>query len=328
MTAAIAIACFLASLVGCEAVRWFALRRALFDVANERSLHTIPTPRLGGVAIVVVSLGAGLLVATDDHRFIALCVPIALVGLRDDIKPMRASVRLVIHAAAAIAFLALFGIPPLVLAPGLALPIPALVVAALLVIWTVGVLNIYNFMDGMDGLAGSQALFAAGVMGLLLASTGHARLGLVIAAAAAGFLAHNAPPARMFMGDAGATFLGFAFACLAVFGLHAGIPIPRMALPLAPFLLDGTFTIFRRLSKGEKIWTAHRSHLYQRAVQTGLGHRDVLLVYLGWMSACGIAALVAESGAALAGGWAVAVAGAFATWRWVVNRELSSQKAA
>jgi UDP-N-acetylmuramyl pentapeptide phosphotransferase/UDP-N-acetylglucosamine-1-phosphate transferase len=143
-----------------------------------------------------------------------------------------------------------------------------------------------------------------------------------LAASSLGFLAQNAPPARMFMGDAGAYFIGMLFATVAVAGMHQGVPLTVTALPLAPFLLDGTFTIFRRLRRGEKIWQAHRSHLYQRAVQTGLGHRDVLLVYLAWIGACALAAIFASrDNAWLIAGWGVALLGLIVIWQWVLRRE-------
>ncbi len=324
------IVCFLASLVGCELVRRVAIRRALLDVVNERSLHTAPTPRLGGVAIVLTVLGAAVVEWTGGAARLHVLVPatavLALVGLRDDLRPLPAAVRLVVQLGLAIGFVCIVGVPPLLVARGVALPLPAWLVGAALVVWIVAVLNIYNFMDGMDGLAGAQAIGAAGALGVLLVlaapSSGLAGFAVAIGGASLGFLAHNAPPARMFMGDAGSTFLGMAFATLAILGMHEGVPITESALPLAPFLLDGTFTIFRRALKKERIWTAHRSHLYQRAVQTGLGHRDVLLVYVGWIGVSVLGSVLAgQSAALLALAWAVAIAGLCAVWLWVVRRE-------
>ena len=145
---------------------------------------------------------------------------------------------------------------------------------------------------------------------------------LALGASTAGFLAHNFPAARIFMGDAGSTFIGMSFAALAVIGMHHEVPLTESALVLAPFLLDGTFTIFRRALRREKVWKAHRSHLYQRAVQTGLAHREVLLVYIAWLVVAAAAAVVAPLGAAaLVLGWAAAVLGLLLVWRWVVRRE-------
>lgn len=322
------IVCFLAGLVGCEVVRRLALRRALLDAPNERSLHTVPTPRLGGVAIVVVTLGATALAwgdASTELRVLAgVCAGVALVGLRDDLRPMSAGARIAIQIAVSVAFLRLVGTPPFLLARDVAVPLPSFVVTALLVVWMVAVLNIYNFMDGMDGLAGFQTASASAALVVVLGGTAAlSSFPLALGAAALGFLAHNVPPARIFMGDAGSTFIGMAFAALAVLGMHHQVPISESALALSPFLLDGTFTLLRRASRGEKIWRAHRTHLYQRAVQTGLGHRDVLLVYMGWMAvAAGGAVIGASYGTrALAGGWLASLLGLVLVWRWVVRRE-------
>lgn len=326
MTAA--IASLVASLVTCEVVRRIALRRALLDAPNERSLHTVPTPRLGGIAIVVVTLTASLIAWDSTSRevrvVVGLCAGIALVGLRDDLRPMSARARLAIQVAVSVALLWLLGTPTMSIAPDVTLPVPSSVVGVLLVVWMVGVLNIYNFMDGMDGLAACQTISGAAALAVVLGvGTSMSSLAVSLAASSVGFLALNFPPARIFMGDAGSTFIGLAFAALAVVGMHHGIPITVSALPITPFLLDGTFTIIRRALRKEKIWTAHRSHLYQRAVQTGLGHRDVLLVYVVWMGVAAAGAVLASSmgTAALAAAWLTSLLGLGLVWRWVVHRE-------
>jgi UDP-N-acetylmuramyl pentapeptide phosphotransferase/UDP-N-acetylglucosamine-1-phosphate transferase len=240
----------------------------------------------------------------------------------DDLRPLPAWLRFLVQIVASAAFLWLVGIPKAILLPGLTITMPAVLVGALLVIWMTGVLNIYNFMDGMDGLAGAQAVSAGSAIAITTLITGTSELGVIaatLAAASGGFLMHNFPPARIFMGDAGSTFVGFVLAGLAVLGLHHDVPFAVTALAITPFLLDGTFTICRRALKREPIWRAHRSHLYQRAVQTGLGHREVLLVYVGWM---GIAA-----GGAIAHpivGWVASLITLVVVWWWVVRRE--SQK--
>lgn len=325
--AASAIACFLASLVLCEVVRRFALRRALLDAPNERSLHTLPTPRLGGAAIVVTTLVACAVgwqrAPSPLHVLIGVCAVVAAVGLRDDVRPLSAATRMGIQLALAIAFLGLVGTPPLLVVRGLPLAVPGLATSALLIVWIVGVLNIYNFMDGMDGLAGVQTMSACAALAVVFgAASPLSAFALALGAASAGFFAHNFPPARIFMGDAGSTFLGTAFAALAVLGMHEGVPITETALPLAPFLLDGTFTIVRRALRKERVWQAHRTHLYQRAVQAGLGHREVLLAYMAWMGVAAAGAILAPLGAAaLAAGWLAALLGLLFVWRWVVQLE-------
>jgi UDP-N-acetylmuramyl pentapeptide phosphotransferase/UDP-N-acetylglucosamine-1-phosphate transferase len=196
------------------------------------------------------------------------------------------------------------------------------------VLWLIAVLNLYNFMDGMDGLAGTQAAGAGCALAAGFAAHGHldlAALALVMAAGSAGFLLHNAPPARIFMGDAGSTFLGFGFAALAITGVARPDPLPFAVAPLAlaPFLLDGTFTLFRRLFRGEVIWRAHRTHLYQRAVGSGRAHHDVLVPSACWIAAAAAAACWAAVGdcwAAL-GGCAAMLVAFGAMWRWVVRCE-------
>jgi UDP-N-acetylmuramyl pentapeptide phosphotransferase/UDP-N-acetylglucosamine-1-phosphate transferase len=321
------MACLLASLIGCELVRRVALKRMLLDEVNERSLHTLPTPRLGGIAIAVVTLAAAIVDwgegSTELHLLVAACGAVALVGLRDDLKPMSAVLRLGVHIAVSLAFLRLVGTPPLLIAQALPLGVPPSVTTALLVVWMVSVLNIYNFMDGMDGLAGAQSVAAALTLAVLLGGTPSLTgFALAIAAASTGFLVHNFPPARIFMGDAGSTFLGMAFAALAVIGMHHEVPITASALPLAPFLLDGTFTLLRRALRKEPIWKAHRSHLYQRAVQTGLAHREVLLVYIAWMAVACAGALLSSLGTtALVLAWVAVLSGLVLVWRWVSVRE-------
>lgn len=207
---------------------------------------------------------------------------------------------------------------------GLSIVLPRALVATLLVIWTVGGLNIYNFMDGMDGLAASQTIAAAiayTVLFLRIGAYDLATYSAILGAASGGFLMHNFPPARIFMGDAGSTFFGVSFAALGILGIHHRIPLPVAALPLAPFLLDGTFTILRRASRREALWRAHRTHLYQRAVQTALDHRDVLMVYVAWLAIALSTADLASSGLTVAFGWCVNVLALFAVWRWVVSRE-------
>jgi UDP-N-acetylmuramyl pentapeptide phosphotransferase/UDP-N-acetylglucosamine-1-phosphate transferase len=212
----------------------------------------------------------------------------------------------------------------IVLAEGVTLSLPVWATTAVWVVWIVGVLNIYNFMDGMDGLAGAQAIGAGLALAVGLAAHGHHDLALLsglLAMASAGFFVHNVGPARIFMGDAGSTMIGFTFAALAL-SAHARpdpLPLPVVPLALAPFLLDGTFTILRRASRGEAIWKAHRSHLYQRAVTSGQSHRDVLGPYVAWVGAAAIAAVLGARarGALMLALAATMLTGLLITWLWV-----------
>jgi UDP-N-acetylmuramyl pentapeptide phosphotransferase/UDP-N-acetylglucosamine-1-phosphate transferase len=151
--------------------------------------------------------------------------------------------------------------------------------------WVMGLINAYNFMDGIDGLAGVQAVVAGlgwallgGIEGQILISS----FGLLVAASSLGFLGHNWSPARVFMGDVGSAFLGYAFAVLPVMAIAENPHLFLAGVLLVwPFVFDPTFTFIRRLRNGEDVFSAHRSHLYQRLVITGYSHRFVTLLYLG-----------------------------------------------
>ena len=319
-------------------MRTFALRRSLVDIPNERSLHAVPVPRIGGVALCVASWvsAAAALAFTGERElsvWVLLAIPVFVVGLVDDLRPVSAAVRFGLQLAVAIAFVWFVRLPPaFVLWPGFGIAVPAALAYPLAVVWIVGVVNIYNFMDGMDGIAAVQTIGA----GLALAvgfSSRHQSLSFVSAslvAAALGFFVHNAPKARIFLGDAGSTVLGFTFATFPLLGVGDGsVPLLAGPLALAPFLLDGTFTLIRRARRREKVWQAHRTHLYQRAVATGLTHGQVLVPYTAWTALACLASVAAQRGT----GWhalaavAVALAGLVVVWRWVRGREARLPKA-
>jgi UDP-N-acetylmuramyl pentapeptide phosphotransferase/UDP-N-acetylglucosamine-1-phosphate transferase len=323
---------FAISLLGCFYLRSFALRRSLVDVPNERSLHAVPVPRIGGVALCVAVwvCGAAAFAITGEREILVwllLAVPVFVVGLVDDLRPVSAGVRFGLQIAVAVAFVVAVGLPSrFCFWPGATLAVPAALSYPLAVIWIVGVVNIYNFMDGMDGIAAVQAVGAAVALSVGL-STHHAGLAFVAAsfvAAAAGFFVHNAPKARIFLGDAGSTVLGFTFATFPLVGSGDGsVPVLAGPVALAPFLLDGTFTLIRRARRGEKVWQAHRTHLYQRAVATGLTHGDVLLRYAAWTAVAMGASIVVQRGTGRETAAAVGAVllGLFLVWRWVVSRE-------
>jgi UDP-N-acetylmuramyl pentapeptide phosphotransferase/UDP-N-acetylglucosamine-1-phosphate transferase len=329
---------FCGAVAGCSLLRTFSLRRGLLDRPNERSLHSTPVPRLGGVAIALATwLGLGTVHALQrsmpgkfEVAWLVTSSLVAALGLVDDLRPLRASARLLLQVACAVLFCLLAGIPRGIslVAPTM-IVLPAAISFALWVFFVVAVLNLFNFMDGMDGLAGTQALGAAlGIGGAFAVShqLPYVALCAVLAAASAGFLVHNFPPAKIFMGDAGSTFLGFSFAALALIGadLEPGLPVSTFAFALAPFLLDGTLTLLRRVLKFEPIWKAHRTHLYQRAATAGRTHHDVLVAYALWIAAGAAAAVCAARGgrnalAVLALGALTALAAVLA-WVWRLER--------
>jgi UDP-N-acetylmuramyl pentapeptide phosphotransferase/UDP-N-acetylglucosamine-1-phosphate transferase len=222
-------------------------------------------------------------------------IPIALVSFWDDYRGVAVGLRLVIHSLSAIILL-IAGYGPTQL-PGLSWVLyPALtsLFLALAVIWMI---NLYNFMDGMDGLAASMAIFGFScfaVFGFRSGNALFANTSLLIVAASAGFLVFNRPPARIFLGDIGSTILGFLAAAFTLWGNRQGLfPLWVALLVFSPFVLDATLTLLRRLRRGERIWQAHKTHYYQRLVQNGWSQRRVLLVEYTLMFVCSLSALYA-----------------------------------
>ena len=258
-------------------LRRYAWARSLLDVPNARSSHSLPTPRGGGVAIVVAFLAglclaffAGLGIAAElFYALLGAGLGIALLGFLDDHGHIAARWRLLGHfLAAAWALYWLGGLPPLAVFGGLLqLSWIGHVLAAFYLVW---LLNLYNFMDGIDGIASVEAIcvcLGGAILYALLETSLLADLPLLmLAAAVLGFLLWNFPPARIFMGDAGSGFLGFV---LGVLSLQAAWISPVLLwgwlILLGVFIVDATLTLLRRLLRGEKVYEAHRSHAYQYA---------------------------------------------------------------
>lgn len=281
---------FVATSVLVALVRRYAIK-ALLDHPNERSSHATPTPRGGGLAIALVfHIGVtGLWWMSLLPAFVALALLgggllIALIGWVDDHHHVPASWRALVHViAASWSVYCLGGISQLNLGDFF-LPLPGIgsVLAVIGIVWLI---NLYNFMDGIDGIAGGQGVCAALMGGALLWLAGNQGLALaawLLAAACAGFLVWNWPPARIFMGDVGSGLIGFIFAVLALASEKSGdVPLLIWVLLLALFVGDSTLTLLKRMIRGEKWYTAHRSHGYQRLIQKGLSHRDVTLWFIG-----------------------------------------------
>jgi Fuc2NAc and GlcNAc transferase len=292
MTAHLAIVggcALLASLLLSRAALRYAVAQSLLDMPNERSSHTRPTPRGGGLGMVLVVLGGlTLLAATgeiDGPTGAALVGGgglVALVGWIDDRQHLPAVVRLMCQAVAAIWAVAwLGGMPTLTYGTGSAqLGTAGVVIATLAIIWAI---NFYNFMDGIDGLAAGEAAsvgLAATVL-LALRDSSLAAAAVIVAGAAGGFLPWNWERARIFMGDVGSGFLGFVFAALALASENSGaMPTLVWLLLLAVFFADATVTLFRRILRREPWYAPHRGHAYQRAVQGGWSHARVTVAVL------------------------------------------------
>lgn len=271
-------------------VRRYALK-SLLDHPNERSSHLSPTPRGGGLAIAIVFHAVVALLwwqeSIESGVAIALLgggVVLSIIGWIDDHRHVSAAVRAVFHLLAAFwAVYWLGGLSQLNLG-SFQLPLP-MIGSVLAVIGVVWLINLYNFMDGIDGIAGGQGVVAALMGGLLLwlgGNQGLAMLAWALAAACAGFLVWNWSPARIFMGDVGSGLIGFIFAVFALASEKGGaVPLLIWILLLLVFVVDATLTLMKRLIRGEKWYTAHRSHGYQLLVQKGWSHRRVSMGVLG-----------------------------------------------
>lgn len=268
-----------------------AIHNHRLDYPNHRSSHSVPTPTGGGMAIVVTFLLALIYFAVFSNlktsiftAFMGGGVLVAVIGYLDDLRDIPVSVRLPGHFLAAIwATVWLGGVPTLDLGfAALNLGWFGYIISVLGLVW---LLNLYNFMDGIDGLSASEAVFVAGFGGILLLADGVDAVGwsaLALAAAAAGFLFWNWPKAKIFMGDVGSGFLGYVFGIFVITCAdQPGVSMWVWLLLLSVFIVDATITLLRRLTRGEKVYEAHRSHAYQHAATLLNSHLRVTLGIIG-----------------------------------------------
>lgn len=277
-------------------VRWFrawTLRRGVLDHPNERSSHTSPTPRGGGLVVAVVILiayilGSRLLEFEISAGFLIGSIIIVAVSWLDDVYSISFVWRLLAHSAAAASVILDLGHLSMVATTGSAAPFGlGLFGVPITFLWIIWLVNAYNFMDGIDGIAGAQAVAAAS--GWLLAGLAAGSSAVIVVSgsvllAALAFLLHNWSPARIFMGDAGSAFLGFTFATIPLMFRNStatdnGIAAFIGVLVVWMFIFDSVLTIIRRLLNGERVWQAHRQHLYQRLVISGYSHQRTTLIY-------------------------------------------------
>lgn len=286
----------------CDPQSWLHV----LDHPNERSLHTRPVPRTGGVAIL-----AGIVAGMAIHGLarglspiaawlVTAGVLIAVLSFVDDRRGLSVRVRLLGHlACVALLVAGGFYLPQLVW-PGAVWSWPQWLAIPFAVVYLVWMVNLYNFMDGMDGFAGGMGVVGFGTLALLGGLAGNLPflvLNLVIASAIGGFLLFNFPPARVFMGDTGSAALGLLAGGVSLWGARAGLfPFWVALLVFSPFIVDATVTLLRRLLRGERVWQAHRTHYYQRLVQLGWGHRKTVLWEYVLMLACAGSAIWATTG--------------------------------
>ena len=274
-------------------------RRAILDHPVERSSHQVPVPRGGGLAVMTLALFAWLMLAVagaappGTNAIIAIAALLAIISWRDDLAGLGVSWRLAAHIIAATLGILTLPAADLVF-QGLLPPLLDRVAAVLLWVWFV---NLYNFMDGIDGITCSEtiALGLGIALTLSLAAAGAdsaPKLALATAAAAAGFLRWNWPPAQIFLGDVGSVPLGYLMGWLLLAMGAKGLWAPALILPLY-YLADATLTLLRRAMRGERVWQAHREHFYQRALAPDGNHAAVVLLILGGNGALLVLAVAA-----------------------------------
>jgi len=315
MNLAWVLASLLPALVAWIVIAWLRGSRAatvLSDVPNERSLHAAATPRVGGLGLLAGALPvAALLGGAPILVMVACAALLAVISTADDRRSLPIAVRLPAHiAAAAVAILA-------IASPDAARGGLGIVESMLALVAIVWMANLYNFMDGSDGIAGGMTLIGFGALALAAALARQWPLALAcmaIASASAGFLAHNFPPARVFMGDAGSVPLGFLAGALGLHGVLTGAwPLALPLIVFSPFIADATATLARRVVRGEPFWKAHRTHHYQRLVLSGWSARRLAfgayaLMLVAAATALATRAADARMQLAIIAGWAVVYA--------------------
>jgi UDP-GlcNAc:undecaprenyl-phosphate GlcNAc-1-phosphate transferase len=284
--------CFLLSFAGTYALKKLFIRYQVIDLPGERRSHTTPTPRGGGMAIVaaflLIFLVVGFTLPFERNIYWGILLAgaaISALGFVDDLYTLPRTPRILAWIGIT-ALSILFGIN----LRSINLPILGTIQFGFLsplftFLWLIGVTNFFNFMDGINGLAGFEALLAAGFLAGIAYGAGNLFLfvaALIVFSGALGFLPHNFPRAKIFMGDGGSNFLGYVFAALTIIGSQSGenaIPFLVPTILLLMFLLDAASTLLKRLPKGKDWLEPHRDHLYQRLIKLGYSHSQVTLGY-------------------------------------------------
>jgi Fuc2NAc and GlcNAc transferase len=269
------------SYFSCVVALSLAKKSGMVALPGERQSHLHATPTGGGLglifSIVMTTLCLELMISLPDfwwQQVLPGVMLLGVIGWRDDKVPVSPLLRLLVQLAVSIWLIgfdwwdySLMGV----------------VIFFALLIAMVGLMNVYNFMDGSNGMAGFQGVFAGVTMAILFQLNGEpvvALIAVIVAAACAGFLPLNFPTAKVFMGDVSSVPLGFIFASLSVYGMQTGsLSLPLSILIMSVFLIDATLTLLSRAFRGERWYTAHAQHVYQRLIAQGWSHRRVLLIY-------------------------------------------------
>lgn len=265
-------------------VRYYSLKKNIIDIPNSRSSHSVPTPRGGGLAILI-SWYFGLtciylLGIIETKLYLALIsgAILAVISFLDDIFDVKPTIRLIVQASSVILSTCLLGGLDNISVNGVTI-IPSFIITPVAIIGFVWFINLYNFLDGIDGYASIEAICISIIFYFLTGDI----INAVIIVSVGGFLVWNWPKAKIFMGDVGSTQLGFILFVLGIYYHDEGqISILWWIILTAPFWFDATYTLFRRWKNKEKLSQAHRKHIYQRLVQSGFSHLkvDILLIIL------------------------------------------------
>ena len=273
---------FILSFVLTYTVKQVAIKKALVDIPNDRSSHTVPTPHGGGIAIAVTWFaGVSYLFSIgqiEPDLFYALMVGlvIALVSYLDDLYELNPKLRFAVQLFVALAGLWFLG-GLSILDFGLFAIENQIIINTIAVIGIIWFINLYNFLDGIDGYAGSEGIFVSLAAFILY----HDTIFVIMALAIGGFLVFNWQRASIFMGDVGSTFLGFFFMVMAMQHFSSSSDLLVWIVLLGLFVFDATITLFRRAINGEKLSTAHKKHAFQRVVQSGFSHQKTVLIAMG-----------------------------------------------
>lgn len=302
---ALIVAAVAAWLAGFPAAR-LGRRLRIIDTPKNRSCHTVPTPRTGGMAILPGALiGIAICFRATPAFLLAAGVGalVAAISFLDDLFDLRSLPRLIVHLVVTTAAVYIIDMPVVDLGlPYLDFELPHLVGMAIAILFVVAFVNFFNFMDGINGLAAAQGILGGLALAMLLRMSGVVNSVVVasaLAGACLGFLPHNFPRAKIFMGDMASTTIGFSLAMLTLVGATRGptsVSWIAMLLPLGVFIYDATFTLIKRIIRGENFIKPHREHHYQLLIRCGWSHTRVTLLQMGLMVMCCAGAFIYAAG--------------------------------
>ena len=283
------ILAFFTTLLVVSLLTWSILNSKIFnkflDIPNQRSLHAKPTPKLGGLAIMTSVIFSAILYCTELLYLVPFLLALIALSLLDDLVSVKPLIRLAIHFLTAITFLFALDLQTNYL---------FLIILLFFLVWMI---NLYNFMDGSDGLAAGMAIIGFGcyaILSIIIGDLDFAIFNIIIITACIGFLFFNFPPAKIFMGDTGSIPLGFLCGALGIIGWYKLLwPLWFPLVVFSPFIIDSGITLLKRLINKESLMDAHRSHYYQRAILIGYSHKQVALFSYGLMICVGIVGILA-----------------------------------